>query len=141
MNLLERVLTLLGAKLNTMIEKADDPEKVLRQLQLDMRNQLVQVKTQVATAISESHKLQKHSKEKVAEAEAWLKKAEQAVQQNNDTAARTALTHYNDTLKQANRYHQMQKYQEQLLITIPSPLLHLTTSTSHVQPHTQFLIT
>jgi len=76
MNLLERVLTLLGANLNTMIEKADDPEKVLRQLQLDMRNQLMQVKTQVATAISESHKLQKRSKEKVAEAEAWLKKAE-----------------------------------------------------------------
>ncbi len=41
MNLLERVLTLLGANLNSMIEKADDPEKVLRQLQLDMRNQLV----------------------------------------------------------------------------------------------------
>src|SRR5438105_14233342 len=93
MNLLERVLTLLGANLNTMIEKADDPEKVLRQLQLDMRNQLVQVKTQVATAISESHKLQKRSKQKVADAEAWLKKAEQAVQQNNDTAARTALIH------------------------------------------------
>ena len=55
MNLLERVLTLLGANLNSMIEKADDPEKVLRQLQLDMRNQLVQVKTQVATAIAESH--------------------------------------------------------------------------------------
>src|SRR6266581_2765604 len=63
MNLLERVLTLLGANLNTMIEKADDPEQVLRQLQLDMRNQLVQVKTQVATAIAESHKLGKRSKQ------------------------------------------------------------------------------
>src|SRR5712691_64790 len=84
MNLLERVLTLLGANLNSMIEKADDPEKVLRQLQLDMRNQLVQVKTQVATAIAESHKLQKRSKERMAEADTWLKKAEQAIQQNND---------------------------------------------------------
>src|SRR6266516_3457945 len=55
MNLLERVLTLLRANLNTMVEKADDPEKVLRQLQLDMRNQLMQVKTQVATAIAELH--------------------------------------------------------------------------------------
>src|SRR5216683_2818175 len=68
MNLLERVLTLLGANLNTMIEKADDPERVLRQLQLDMHNQLVQVKTQVATAIAEGHKLQKRSKEKTVEA-------------------------------------------------------------------------
>ncbi len=53
MNLLERVLTLLRVNLNSMVERADDPEKVLRQLQIDMRNQLMQVKTQVATAISE----------------------------------------------------------------------------------------
>src|SRR5438105_13400730 len=106
MNLLERVLTLLGANLNTMIEKADDPEKVLRQLQLDMRNQLVQVKTQVATAIAESHKLQKRSKERLAEADVWLKKAEQAIQQNNDESARSSLMRYNDILRQAKRYEQ-----------------------------------
>src|SRR5213080_4545782 len=141
MNLLERVLTLLGANLNTMIEKADDPEKVLRQLQLDMRNQLVQVKTQVATAISESHKLQKRSKEKMAEAEAWLKKAEQAVQQNNDTAARTAMTHYNDILKQANRYQQMQKEQEQLVITMRGALRQLEAKISEVETTIDLLVT
>src|SRR6266487_4346848 len=123
MNLLERVLTLLGANLNTMIEKADDPEQVLRQLQLDMRNQLVQVKTQVATAIAESHKLRQRSKEKTVEAETWLRKAEQAIQQNNDAAARTALTRYNDILKQAKRYEQLQKEQEQLVITMRNALL------------------
>src|SRR2546427_11959311 len=114
MNLLERVLTLLGANLNSMIEKADDPEKVLRQLQLDMRNQLVQVKTQVATAIAESHKLQRRSKEKRAEAETWMRKAEQAIQQNNDDAARAALTRYNEIIKQVQRYQQQQNEQEQL---------------------------
>src|SRR5581483_6482173 len=91
MNLLERVLTLLRANLNAVVEKSDDPEKTLRQLQLDMRNQLVQVKTQVATTIAESRKLQKRSQEKAAEAEMSLRKAEQAVQQGNDDAARTAL--------------------------------------------------
>src|SRR2546425_232010 len=96
MNLLERVLTLLHANLNSMIEKSDDPEKILRQLQLDMHNQLMQVKTQVATAIAEDRKLQKRSKEKTAEADGWLRKAEQAIQQNNDDAARLALTHYNE---------------------------------------------
>src|SRR2546421_9578537 len=100
MNLLERVLTLLGANLNTMIEKADDPEQVLRQLQLDMRNQLVQVKTQVATAIAESHKLQRRSQERKEEADKWLKKAELAVQQGNDNTAREALMHYNDINRQ-----------------------------------------
>src|SRR2546423_11476106 len=111
MNLLERVLTLLGANLNSMIEKADDPEKVLRQLQLDMRNQLVRVKTQVATAIGEGHKRQKRRKERMVEADVWLKKAEQGIQQNNDDTARMDLTRYNDPLKQAKRCEQMQKEQ------------------------------
>ncbi|HAE81928.1 MAG TPA: hypothetical protein DCL75_02240 [Ktedonobacter sp.] len=141
MNLLERVLTLLGANLNSMIEKADDPEQVLRQLQLDMRNQLVQVKTQVATAIAESHKLQKHSKERAAEADAWLKKAELAVQQNNDTAARMALTRYNDILKQANRYQQMQKEQEQLVITMRGALRQLEAKISEVETTIELLVT
>src|SRR5258708_20737692 len=96
MNLLERVLTLLRANLNTMAEKSEDPEKTLPQLQLDMRNQLVQVKTQVATAIAEERKLGKRSKELLAEAAPWLKKAERPIQQNNQTAAPDSLPRYND---------------------------------------------
>ncbi len=141
MNLLERVLTLLGANLNTMIEKADDPEQVLRQLQLDMRNQLVQVKTQVATAIAESHKLRQRSKEKMVEAETWLRNAEQAIQQNNDAAARTALTRYNDILKQAKRYEQLQKEQEQLVVTMRGALRQLEAKISEVETTIELLVT
>ena len=141
MNLLERVLTLLGANLNSMIEKADDPEKVLRQLQLDMRNQLVQVKTQVATAIAEGHKLQKRSKERMVEADTWLKKAEQAIQQNNDDTARKALAHYNDILKQAKRYEQLQKEQEQLVITMRGALRQLEAKISEVETTIDLLVT
>ena len=141
MNLLERVLTLLGANLNSMIEKADDPEKVLRQLQLDMRNQLVQVKTQVATAIAEGHKLQKRSKEKLAEADTWLKKAEQAIQQNNDDSARGALTRYNDILKQAKRYQLQQQEQEQLVVTMRNALRKLEAKISEVETTIELLAT
>ncbi len=140
MNLLERVLTLLRANVNSMMEKADDPEQVLRQLQQDMRNQLVQVKTQVATAIAESHKLQHRSKEKATEADAWLKKAEQAIQQNNDTAARAHLGHYNDMLKQAQRYQQQQKEQEQLVSTMRGVLSQLETKISEVETTIDLLI-
>jgi phage shock protein A len=140
MNLLERVLTLLRANLNTVVEKADDPEKALRQLQLDMRNQLVQVKTQVATAIAEGHKLQKRSQEKTAEANTWLKKAEQAIQQGNDDAARTALTHYNDAQRQAQRYQQQQKEQEQLVSTMRGALRQLETKISEVETTIDLLV-
>src|SRR5579864_5534204 len=140
MNLLERVLTLLHANLNTVVEKADDPEKVLRQLQLDMRNQLVQVKTQVATAIAEGHKLQKRSKERQAEAALWMNKAEQAIQQGNDDAARRALTQHNDILKQSQRYEQQQKEQEQLVLTMRSALRQLEAKLAEVETTIDLLI-
>ncbi|GAC1391220.1 MAG: PspA/IM30 family protein [Ktedonobacteraceae bacterium] len=140
MNLLERVLTLLRANLNTVVEKAEDPEKVLRQLQLDMRNQLVQVKTQVATAIAEGHKLQKRSKERVAEAELWMKKAEQAIQQGNDDAARSALTRHNDIAKQAQRYLQQQKEQEQLVTTMRGALRQLEVKIAEVETTIDLLV-
>ncbi len=140
MNLLERVLTLLRANLNTVVEKSEDPEKILRQLQLDMRNQLVQVKTQVATAIAEGHKLQKRSKERGAEADLWMKKAEQAIQQGNDDAARSALTRYNDITKQAQRYLQQQKEQEQLVTTMRGALRQLEAKIAEVETTIDLLV-
>src|ERR1700756_4037510 len=125
MNLLERVLTLLGANLNTVVEKADDPEQVLRQLQIDMHNQLVQVKTQVATAIAESHKLQKRGQERKGEADKWLEKAELAVQQGNDNTAREALAHYNEINRHIQRYQQLQENQEHLVGTMRNALRQL----------------
>ncbi len=141
MNLLERVFTLLRANLNTVVEKADDPEKVLRQLHLDMRNQLVQVKTQVATAIAEAHKLRKHSQEKKVEAEKWLKKAEAAVQQDNDDVAREALIHYNDINKQVQRYQEQKTEQDQLVATMRSILCQLEAKISEVETTIDLLVT
>src|SRR6266702_7889446 len=140
MNLLERVLTLLRANLNAVVEKADDPEKTLRQLQLDMRNQLVQVKTQVATAISESRKLQSRAKEMKVEADNWYKKAEHAIQLNNDPAARDALTRRNDLLKLSQRYHQQQQEQEQLVTTMRSALRQLEAKISEVETTIELLV-
>lgn len=139
MNLLERVLTLLRANLNTMVEKADDPEKVLRQLQLDMRNQLMQVKTQVATAIAEGRKLQSRVNEKKVEAEAWQSKAEQAILQNNDTAARSSLSRYNEVIRQARRYQQQQQEQEQLVSTMRGVLQQLEEKISEVETTLELL--
>ena len=141
MNLLERVLTLLRANLNSIVERADDPEKVMQQLQIDMRNQLMQVKTQVATAISESRKLRSRVKEKKAEADAWHRKAEHAIQQNNDAAARSALSRYNEIIKQTQRYQQQQQEQEQLVSTMKRVLQQLEAKISEVETTIDLLAT
>jgi phage shock protein A len=84
MSLLDRVGTLLRANLNDLVEKAEDPERMLKQIVLDMENQLLQVKTQVAIAIADQHLLEK-------EAADWRRKAELAVTKNQDDLARAAL--------------------------------------------------
>lgn len=91
MALLERVSTLIRANVNDLLSKAEDPEKLARQLVLDMENQLVQVKTQMAIAIADQHLLRKkQADEESAQAE-WVRKAELAVAKQNDEVARAAL--------------------------------------------------
>jgi phage shock protein A len=91
MSLLDRVGTLLRANLNELVEKAEDPEKLLKQIVLDMENQLMQLKTQVAIAIADQHMLEKKRGEQGRESADWRRKAELAVGKGQDDLARAAL--------------------------------------------------
>jgi phage shock protein A len=91
MPLLERIGTLLRANLNDLVERAEDPEKLCKQLVLDMENQLMQVKTQVAMAIADQHLLSKRHKEHTDAVAEWRRKAEVAVEKQKDDLARVAL--------------------------------------------------
>lgn len=91
MALMERVTTLLRANLNDLIDKAEDPEKMLKQLVLDMENQLLQVKTQVAIAIADQHLLEKKKAEHDTAVTTWKGKAALAVAKGKDDMAREAL--------------------------------------------------
>jgi len=91
MALLERVATLVRANLNDLIDKAEEPEKMIKQVILDMQNQLLQVKTQVAIAIADQHLLEKRKKEHQDKTAEWMRKAELAVDKKQDDLARAAL--------------------------------------------------
>jgi len=91
MALMERVSALIRANLNDLIDKAEDPEKMLKQVILDMENQMMQVKTQVAIAIADEHLLAKKQKENETKIGEWMRKAELAVDKGDDELARAAL--------------------------------------------------
>lgn len=91
MALMERVSALIRANLNDLVDKAEDPEKMLKQVILDMENQLMQVKTQVAIAIADEHLLLKKQKENDGKIAEWMRKAELAVDKDADDLARLAL--------------------------------------------------
>src|SRR4051812_24836698 len=91
MALLERVTTLLKANINDLVSRAEHPEKLLKQLLLDMENQFMQVKTQVAIAIAEQHLLEKKKKDSLTCQQEYIRKAELALSKSDESLARMAL--------------------------------------------------
>jgi phage shock protein A len=104
MAVLERVATLVRANLNDLIDRAEDPEKMIKQVILDMENQLLQVKTQVAISMADQHLLQKKQKEQEDKAAEWMRKAELAVDKTEDDLARVALERFQSFTQLADNY-------------------------------------
>jgi phage shock protein A len=91
MGLLDRVSTLIRANLNDLIDKAEDPEKMIKQIVLDMQNQLLQLKTQVAMSVADHHLLVKKKEEHEALSAEWVRKAQFAVDRQQDDLGRAAI--------------------------------------------------
>jgi phage shock protein A len=125
MALLERVGTLLRANLNDLIEKAEDPEKLLKQLVLDMENQLMQVKTQVAIALADEHLLEKKLQEHHSSEGEWKRKAELAVRKGDDALARAALERSLSSQSMATGFSQQMEDQKSEVETLKTALRHL----------------
>src|SRR3954454_20400256 len=104
MAILERVSTLLRANLNDLIDRTEDPEKMIKQVILDMENQLLQVKTQVAISMAADHLLQNKNTEQQDLAAEWMRKPEMAVDKNQDDLARAALERYQSFAKLRDIY-------------------------------------
>ncbi len=96
MGILERIRTVLKANINSLISKAEDPEKMLNQLVMDMGEQLVEAKRQVAMAIADEKKLERQMLENRSQAEDWEKKAMLAVKAGKDDLAKEALLRKNE---------------------------------------------
>jgi phage shock protein A len=122
MGLLERVSTLMRANLNDMIDRAEDPDKMIKQVILDMENQYLQVKTQVAVSIADQHMLEKKLKENEDTGNDWMRKAERAVDKGEDDLARAALDRYQTSLRLAQSYREQVDDQKAQVETLKGAL-------------------
>jgi len=91
MNIFDRIAMLFRSNVNAVISEFEQPEKMLNQIILDMRSQLVRAKQQVAAAIADEKRLQDQTRQELKEAEDWERRAMLAVQQNQDDLAKQAL--------------------------------------------------
>ncbi len=91
MGIFSRLGTLIKSNINDLITKAEDPEKMLTQVLLEMQQQLVEAKKAVAVAIADEKKLQKQYVSETDKAKEWERKAMIAVRAGDDNLARQAL--------------------------------------------------
>jgi phage shock protein A len=140
MALMERVSTLIRANLNDLIDQAEDPEKLIKQVILDMQNQLLQVKTQVAIAIADQHLLVKKQKENETSAEGWMRKAGLAVDKKEDDLARAALERSMSFKRLSENYAQQVADQTVQVENLKSALNKLDQKLTEAQAKSDLLI-
>src|SRR3954471_6076988 len=91
MGIFDRFSTLLRSNINDLISRAEDPEKMLNQILVDMKSQLVKAKQQVAAAIADEKRLRDQADSEMKLAKDWENKAMLAVREGRDDLAKQAL--------------------------------------------------
>jgi phage shock protein A len=91
MGIWDKLSTLIRSNINDAIAKAENPEKMLNQILLDMRDQLQKAKTEVAVAIADERKLKAQMEDEQKLANDWEHRAMLAVRENRDDLAKQAL--------------------------------------------------
>jgi phage shock protein A len=125
MGIFDRLGSLLKSNVNDLINKAEDPEKMLNQALLDMQQQLVEAKKQVAVAIADEKRLKKSLDTELVAAGEWEKKAMLAVKAGNDGLAREALMRQQEHQKLADGYQQQWDAQREAVEKLKNALQQL----------------
>ncbi|HEU4564543.1 MAG TPA: PspA/IM30 family protein [Gemmatimonadaceae bacterium] len=96
MGIFDRLSSLIKSNINDLISSAENPEKMLNQIIVDMRSQLAKAKQQVAAAIADEKRLPGQVEGEYKQAQEWERRAMLAVQNGQDELAKQALVRYNE---------------------------------------------
>jgi phage shock protein A len=106
MGIFDRFSALLKSNINDLISRAEDPEKMLTQILVDMRGQLVKAKQQVASAIADEKRLRDQTDAEYTQAQDWERRAMLAVQEGRDDMAKQALVRHGEHLNNGAQLEQ-----------------------------------
>ncbi|MCX7934609.1 MAG: PspA/IM30 family protein, partial [Planctomycetota bacterium] len=91
MGIFGRIVDVISANLNDLVDRAENPEKMLKQIIREIEESIDKCKQEMAKVLAEARHLDKEVDAKVKEVEEWQKRAELAVDQSNDDLARKAI--------------------------------------------------
>lgn len=91
MGIFQKISTVFKSNINDLIARAENPEKMLNQIILDMKEQLAKAKREVAGAIADERKLRSQLDDEIKQAREWERRAMLAVKEGRDDLAKQAL--------------------------------------------------
>jgi phage shock protein A len=106
MSIFQKISTLFRSNINDLIARAENPEKMLNQIILDMRDQLARAKREVAAAIADERKLRAQLDDEVKQTRDWEKRAMLAVREGRDDLAKQALLRHQEHADRASALDQ-----------------------------------
>ncbi|MBR8837923.1 MAG: PspA/IM30 family protein [Stigonema ocellatum SAG 48.90 = DSM 106950] len=92
MGLIDRIQRVIRANLNSFMSSADDPEKLLEAVVMEMQDNLLQLRQAIACAIATQKRTERHSAQAQSTGEEWYRRAQLALEKGNEMLAREALT-------------------------------------------------
>jgi phage shock protein A len=92
MGFIDRILRVIRANFNSIVTKAQDPEKILEQTVMEMQEKLVEMRQAVAASIANQKRTERQLAQAQSNADEWYRRTQLAIQQGNDALAREALT-------------------------------------------------
>ncbi|MCC6627147.1 MAG: PspA/IM30 family protein [Chloroflexi bacterium] len=122
MGILDRISTILRANINDMLDKAEDPEKMLEQILRDMETQIGEARNAVATMIAQEKELKADMEENDRLAGEWQRKAELALTRDQDDLAREALKRKNTYASNADTYRTQWAAQKEMVVKLKDQL-------------------
>ena len=140
MGFLSRLAKLIKSNLNDLINKSEDPEKMLNQVILDMNQQLIEAKKQVAVAIADEKRLHKQFQGEAKQSQDWEQKAMLAVRSGDDDLAKDALLRKKEHDAIASQYGEQWERQKALTDQLKTALKALNAKIGEAQRKKNVLI-